>query len=383
MLSACGGGGNDKPHDAGGDGMDASTVDTSDSGPDVADAGSACVPVADHIFTDPAASGDLPALAWTGDGYGVVWHDGRTGDSLLFFAQLDRDGVKIGSDRPIAGTSGAEYPAIAWNGQVFGISFVTSSTTPTKAHFARVAADGTLQGTVAEAGEAGTAIPSIVWDGQTFALAYHSARGAARLEIFMSRFDTAGARVGAEVQVTNNGTDAFNPSIAWTGSRYGISFQDSRAGASEVFLALVDANGAKIGQETRLSTSNGAGTSYIAASSTGFAVTYAGLQGPTLVRLDTDGSRARAETPIRNTPAPIVWNGAQYGFASSGTAGGKVYLSTIDESAAAASTPVPVSDADHSGGGAVALAWNGSGYGVAWVNAFDGMAALRFAVVCP
>ena len=86
---------------------------------------------------------------------------------------------------------------------------------------------------------------------------------------------------------------------------------------------------------------------------------------------------------IKYTPAPIVWNGARYGFASSGTAGGKVYLSTIDESATAPTTPVPVSDADFSGGGAVALTWNGSGYGVAWVDSFNGMAARRFAVGCP
>ena len=179
----------------------------------------ACVPVADHVFTDPAASGDLPALAWTGGGNGVIWHEGRTGESLIYFAQLDRNGAKVGVDRPIMDTTGAEYPAITWNGEIFGISFVTSSATPPMAHFARLAPDGTLQGTVADVGESGTAIPSIVWDGATFALAYHAARGAARPKIFMSRFDASGARVGAELQLTNNGTDAFNPSIAWTGSR--------------------------------------------------------------------------------------------------------------------------------------------------------------------
>ena len=341
------------------------------------------MPGVDHVFTDATASADLPALAWTGDGYGVIWHEGRTGESQLYFAQLDRNGAKVGTDRLVRDTRGAEFPAITWNGQMFGISFVDSSAERPMAYFARLASDGALQGTVAVAGESGTAVPSIAWDGQTFALAYHSARGAAMFEIFMSRFDAAGARVGTELQVTNNGSQAINPSIASTGSRYGISFQDDRAGQGEVFLALVDPNGAKIGQDIRLSMSNGAGTSYIAASRNGFAVTYAGLEGPTLVRLDPSGSRTTNDVRILNTPAPIVWNGARYGFASSGTAGGKGYLSTIDERALTATTPVPVSTADGSGGGAVALAWNGSGFGVAWVDSFNGMAALRFAAVCP
>jgi hypothetical protein len=379
VMTSCGGG-KDKPRDGGAGGTDASNHDAADSG----QTPSACVAVADHAISEEAGRSGRPALAWTSDGYRVVWPDDRSGVLQIYLAQLDRGGLKIGADQPVTAAADADFPALAWSGQILGMAFVTESTTPPMVHFARLATDGALQGSVADVGQ-GTEHPSIVWDGQTFALAYHSARGAAMPEIFMSHFDASGARVGTELQLTNAGLQSVNPSIAWTGSRYGISFQDSRTPTTEIFLGLVDANGAEIGQEAQVSSSNGAGTSYIAASSTGFAITYAGLTGPTLTRLDTAGIRTAADVPIKLTPAPIVWNGARYAFASSGTAGGEVFLQTIDEAAAAPSTAVRVS-APGSGTrpDEIALVWNGSGYGVTWTDNMSGGAPeTHFAVVCP
>jgi len=384
VSTSCGSGGG-QPRDAGGDVVDASVHDATDSMETSPETSSSCVPVADQAISDAAGMTSRPALAWTGDGYGVVWTDGRDGSPQIYFTRLDRTGAKLGADRPVTATAAyANSPAIAWSGQVFGITFVTEYSTPPMVHFAVLAPDGTPQGTAADGGEAMNR-PSIVWDGQTFALAYHSARGGAMPEIFMSRFDTNAAPVGTELQLTNVGRGSFNPSIAWTGSRYGIAFQDSRPGETEVFLGLVDAAGEKIGQEVQLSTSLGANTSYIAASTAGFAVTAAVGNPPTLVRLDTAGSRIAADVPFKDAPAPIIWNGARYAFATAGTAGGDVYLQTIDEVAAAPTAPMLASRPYASARpDEIGLAWNGSGYAVVWADTMYATgSATHFSVVCP
>ena len=133
----------------------------------------------------------------------------------------------------------------------------------------------------------------------------------------------------------------------------------------------------------QLSSSNGAGTSYIAASSTGFAVTYP-VDSPTLVRLDTAGTRTATDVVIKETPARIIWTGTRYAFVTNGTAGGQIFLSTIDPGAMAPSAPVLVSSSDSDAfPDLLGFVWNGSGYGVAWTDARTGVSATRFAVVCP
>ncbi len=383
VLASCGGA-NSKPRDAGA--ADAGNPRSSDASGDTPTT-SGCVPVADHAISDPAGVTGHSALAWTGDGYGVVWADARQGVSQIYFARLDATGTKIGADRAVTSMStDAALPVIAWNGTAFGLAFATEvspAPTPTEAYFEILAADGTPQGSVVDVG-ASNGIPSMVWADQTFALAYHSARGAAMAEIFLSRFDESAKRLGTEVQLTNLGFGAFNPAIAWTGNRYGISFQDSRQGETEVFLALVDANGAKIGQEMQLSTSSGVRVpSYIAASSTGFAVTYQ-VDNPTLVRLDEAGNRTATDVVINDAPAPVLWTGTQYALVTDGTAGGQIFLSTIDASGTAPSTPALVSDSNADPfPDEVGFVWTGRGYGVAWPDDRTGVTATHFAVVCP
>lgn len=345
----------------------------------------ACVPVADRAISEAAGVSGRPSLAWTGDGYGVVWPDDRGGVSQIYFARLDRNGTKVGADQPITSgtgaTTAASLPDIAWSGQVFGMSFVNEAATPAMVRFARLAADGSPQGGVADAGE-GAGISSIVWDGQRFALAYHSARAGGMTEIFVSRFDASGARVGTELRLTNDPAASFIPSIAWTGSRYGITFQDARGAMGEVFLGVVDAAGAEIGQEAAV-TSAGGGASSIGASNTGFAITHGSSSGAKLVRVDSAGTRTAADVSIGGAPAQIVWNGSRYAFAWS-AGGGAVSLATIDGTATAPSAPVAVSAANAMAAvNSIALAWNGTGYAVTWSDTVTGTAETRFAIVCP
>lgn len=127
----------------------------------------------------------------------------------------------------------------------------------------------------------------------------------------------------------------------------------------------------------------GGGSTSIGASGAGFAVTHGGPSGAKLIRLDLDGRRTATDVSIGGSPAKLVWTGTRYAFAWSAP-DGPVFLATIDPTATAPSAPVPVSSPSAVAAvNAVALVWNGDGYGVVWSDSRTGTSETHFAVVCP
>jgi hypothetical protein len=340
-----------------------------------------CVPVADRQISEPAGASGRPSLAWTGDGYGLAWPDDRGGTAQVYFVRLDRAGARMAVEQPLTAGAAAGLPSLVWSGNGYGISWVTEAMAPGHVHFARLSAAGAVVGMPLEVAE-GAGISSLTWTGKQYALAYHSARGGAgaQTDIFVSRFDAMGARAGGELQLTTDPAPSFIPSIAWTGSRFGVSFLDSRGGAGQVYLGLIDENGAEIGQEMAIAPG---GAGILAGSPGGFALTYSGAAGAKLARLSLAGARTAEDVTIGGAPAPTVWTGSRYAFVWS-DGGGPLYLATIDGTATAPSSRLPVSAPEaKSTVNGLSLAWIGDGYAVAWVDSRSGTAETRFAVVCP
>src|SRR5262245_11591730 len=94
LLASCGGGGA-QPIDAGGGdspAREAASEASADAAPEAGtdtgtgggtdapvETGTACVPLADRAISEAAGQSGRPALAWDGDGYGLVWPDDRGG----------------------------------------------------------------------------------------------------------------------------------------------------------------------------------------------------------------------------------------------------------------------------------------------------------------
>ena len=78
-----------------------------------------------------------------------------------------------------------------------------------------------------------------------------------------------------EVRVTeDDGIYSLFPSTAWTGSEYGIAWQDNRDGMREIYFARLNKNGVKIGNETRISANDGYSTVLDYEQVTGDFITY-------------------------------------------------------------------------------------------------------------
>ena len=106
--------------------------------------------------------------------------------------------------------------------------------------------------------------PALVWDGSAYALAWTDARNQSSHELYFARLDASGAKVGGDVRGTNAPGWRHQPIIAWSGAEYGIAWTDSNPSVEslEGMFARLDAQGTKVGSDTRL-TSGGSRTSWV------------------------------------------------------------------------------------------------------------------------
>jgi predicted 3-demethylubiquinone-9 3-methyltransferase (glyoxalase superfamily) len=117
--------------------------------------------------------------------------DNRDGNYEIYFARISSDGAtKLGSDlRLTSDASASESPSLAWTGSEFGVSWADDR-------------DGNY-------------------------------------EIYFARVSSFGAKLGSDLRVTSNGSFSYFPSLAWTGSEFGVSWHDSRDGNYEIYFARI------------------------------------------------------------------------------------------------------------------------------------------------
>ena len=299
-------------------------------------------------FVDDADShGPMVRIVSNGNGYGVAWTAPAddAGAPEIFFRLLDKDGTPMGPATRVTNAPGLSLS------------------------------------------------PSLVWTGTHYGLAWHDGRdeepdaapGTGVAEIYFARLDANGEKIGSDVRVSNATGQSFRPSLVWTGTEYAVTWNDDRDGNHEIYFARLDASGAPVGGEMRVS--NAAGTSLLsdlavvkgAAGSNGYGVVWLddrdGNVEVYFSRLDpsgvTAGTLRLTSTPLGSGDAHIAWNGTGFGVTwieekpGSAGASSQVVFAQVSEAGAKVGADVIVRDAD--GRAAIPiLAWNGAEYGLAW-----------------
>ena len=253
---------------------------------------------------DPGNQSDMPHAVWTGGEYGVVWEE----NGIVAFRRFDRNGAPIGTTAFIGASSpGAFTPDIAWTGTEYGITWAQYVVTP-EIFFTRFAADGTslmltpVQLSLAESpqdpriawngahygvtwqghdgssqavyfrrvtplnptvgspiklsplvGGAGSFGPAIASGGGEWGVAWADYRNGFDTELYFARVAAAGTEIGTEVRVTNATGASFYPEVAWSGSEWGLVWEDYRSGNSDQWFGRVSAAGAKLGTDFNIS----------------------------------------------------------------------------------------------------------------------------------
>ena len=101
------------------------------------------VPVSDVILGDPNAYSGPPAIATDGDGFLVVWSDGRSVDSILFAARVTRSGQVLDPTGIPLHRAGVGRPQVIWNGERYLVFW--SEGYPGRIMLAEVNRDGSVR----------------------------------------------------------------------------------------------------------------------------------------------------------------------------------------------------------------------------------------------
>ena len=302
----------------------------------------------DLRVTFAASDSWYPFLAWTGSEFGVSWMDNRYGYSEIYFARVSSSGAKLGSDlRVTSAASYSGYPSLAWTGSEFGVSWMDDRDGNPEIYFGRISSTGTKIGAdVRITNDANIWLTyygwnSLAWTGSEFGVSWMDYRDNFDGEIYFARISSSGAKIGADVRITNATGGREYPSLVWTGSEYGVSWEDNRDGNFEIYFARISGSGTKIGADVRITND----------------ANYSGI-------------------------LSLVWTGSEFGVSWMDDRDGndeiEIYFARISASGTKIGADVRITN-DANDSYFPSLAWAGSEYGVCWMDHRDGNWEIYFA----
>jgi hypothetical protein len=193
----------------------------------------------------------LPRVVWTGSGYFTAWFHGRDyavyGDGgELHVAGIDAGGEVSTELRVLSDihTGSMHIPALAWSGSEFGVAWMDEAGC---IQFVRLGAgvvplhEHRELGCLAVqdiAGPGHTRVVDMVWTGAMYAVTWSSMEEDL-CDVRLAVLDSGGMRLGGTFTVTDHTSHSVAPQLAWTGSEFGIAWQDDRTGCWEIMLARV------------------------------------------------------------------------------------------------------------------------------------------------
>jgi hypothetical protein len=219
------------------------------------------------------------------------------------------------------------------------------------------------------------------------------ADGAATIDVGSNAPDAAAAAdspppcQAAELRVTEADGDSTYPSLVFTGSEYGVAWEDNRTGAAAVYFARLGRDGRKIGGDAPISP--GSRPSLVWTGS-GYGLAYADTRmanNPEIyfVRLDAAGRPVGQEVRVTNAPMislspSLAWTGKYYGVAWHDQREGNfdIFFARIGEAGVKSGDDVRITQVAQDSF-RPSLVADGEGYGLAWNDNRDGDWEIYFA----
>jgi hypothetical protein len=187
----------------------------------------------------PAGNGFAPAAAWTGSQLGVVWEDLTDGNNEIFFARYD--GAKIGNDVRITVADGVSAePDVAWTGSEFGVVWYDCRGDDCRIYFNRLSAEGVVlqADTPISRSGGGADFPEIVWTGTHYGVAWDEFREGVR-EVYFREIETDGTPITDVVRLSTGGGSAEYATLVWSGGVFGIAWEDPREAPEQIYFSAI------------------------------------------------------------------------------------------------------------------------------------------------
>jgi len=291
------------------------------------------------------------SLAWTGSEFAMAWSDDVND---LYFTRISFDGDTIGPDILIDGFCQECFPSLVWTGSEFGM-FADN-------YFTRISSEGN------EIGDMPVWVgfwASLAWTGSEFGLASLRSTGINSYDVFISRISASGSQIGGSTRFSWSGFSAFPPALAWTGSEFGLTYEVGSImppPPDGLFFNRVSASGAKIGGDVVLSNNCNGTVPSLAWTGSEFGVGTYDIDGVYFRRISSAGSDIGSIINISSNygySVSLVWTGHEFGM---GWRKG-VSFTSISADASQVGPEIFVGDGDYP-----SLAWAGSLYGVSWAH---------------
>ena len=214
--------------------------------------------------------------------------------------------------------------------------------------------------------------PSMVWTGSEFGVDWEDARSGTR-EIFLARLTAAGAKIGSDYLVTAGSNGSYSPSLAWSGSEFAAAYEDIRNANYETYFSRMTSAGVKIGSDVRMSSDpDSSFASVIAWSGSEFGVSWhdnrPGNFEIYFARMSAAGVKVGSDvrltfSSVESRDPSIVWTGSEFGISYTRTSTQwDIYFVRVSVAGAKIGGDSPLANGTQSAGSS-SLAWTGSEFG--------------------
>ncbi|MBI4091003.1 MAG: hypothetical protein HY422_03185, partial [Candidatus Komeilibacteria bacterium] len=332
------------------------------------------------------------SIAWSGSEFGVAQ---STINVPTWDIRLTRyDGLGTSVTTTLAGNTSCSsyYPQLTWTGSEYGVIWAdcTAANNDWEIYFSRLDRSGKKIGQDLRLTNAVgfSAYPSIAWNGDEYGFVWHDRRYDSG-DILFARINRYGYKIGTDVRLTTHPSSSQSPFITWTGSEYGVTWYDYRDGNYEVYFTRMDRTGVKIGSDIRVTTN--AYQSYnpvLSWNGNGYGISwYDTRNGSTEIyfaKLSPDGTKLTPDIRITNASdssmyPSLSWTGSAYGLAWYDRRDGnnEIYFTMLDVNGVKLQIDQRLTT-DAGNSQYPALRWTGSRFGLAWLDNRTGASEVYF-----
>lgn len=218
---------------------------------------------------------------------------------------------------------------------------------------------------------------SIAWTGSEFGVAWQENRDGNE-EIYFARVSDAGSKVGGDVRVTDAAGASYLPTVIWTGTEYALCWTDEREGSRDVYFTRLSGDGTEVGSDVRVTTDgHSSRRSVIAWSGSEYGLTWSDERNGNwevyFARLGTDGTKIGSDVRVTDDlgtsyVSDIIWASSVYGLAfhDDRHESYEIIFARVDGDGAKIGPDVRISVTTDASAWVASLTWTGSEYGIAW-----------------
>jgi hypothetical protein len=365
----------------------------------VSGAGSVLDPMGIAISTATDAQ-SVPALAWNGTNFLVVWEDNRPGASTtpdIYGTRVSAAGSVL-DPTGIAISTAADWqsvPAVAWDGTSFLVVWRdhrSGSFFEPDIYGARVSGTGSVLDPTGIAISTATdeqSLPAVAWNGANFLVVWSDHRSGTNYDIYGARVSATGSVLDATgIPVSAAANSQSSPAVAWNGTNFLVVWDDWRSGSCcDVYGARVSGAGSVLDAAgLAISTAAGGQTEpELAWNGTNFLVVWQDGRSGGFVEADIYGTRVSAAGSVLDstgiaistsandqTSPAVAWNGTDFLVVWADRRSGTnydIYGARVSATGSVLdATGIPISTAANSQS-LPAVAWNGTNFLVVWSDA--------------